>query len=170
MKLTQKYALCLGTAITLLGVCSSALAASFNWTYENEFGEVYTGTLEGTVQPDGNTVEIFKVENTKLDGTLLPATPFVVKDSTGLTPAIVSFDGSLMDFLACPDSACSEGFSFGGVPISFKASSVYGGGIANDETFSAAFWQLQTVPEPTSVLGILAGSTIASLLARKKKG
>ncbi len=169
VQLTQKTAVGLGAAIALLAVPSSAVAASFSWSYETGLGDIYTGIFEGTVQPDGNTVEVSKVENTKLNGNLLPATPFVFPLLLASSVPVVSFDGELMDIIACTDVSCNESFSFIQTPTDapeFFATLDFGDVL---ETYSSAFFQLQPVPEPTSVLGILAVSTLAGLFVKKKE-
>lgn len=166
MKLTHITALSLGTTFLL---SSAAVATTFKWTYEDEFNRIYMGFLEGTIQADGNTVNVFQASNTTLDGVLLPATPFVYQDTQfPNTPGLISFDGSIMDFAACQDVDCNQFFSFselGGSPISFFATANYG---TSDENFDAAFWTLQTVPEPSSVLGILSVSLIGGWLVKRK--
>jgi hypothetical protein len=166
MKLTHIAVLSLGT--TLL-VASAASATTFKWTYEDEFNRIYMGFLEGTLQADNNTVHVFQAKNTTLDGVLLPATPFVYQDTQFPdTPGIVSFNGSIMDFAACQDVNCNQLFSFSELPsppISFFASANYG---TSDENFDAGFWTLQTVPEPSSILGILSVSLIGGWLIKRK--
>lgn len=176
MKLTQQSVIGLVATVIVLNLPASVLAASFSWSYLNQTGDLYTGIMEGIVQTDGNTIEISKVENTRVNGNLLPATPFVFPALLSSLVPIISFDGTVMDIIACQDAGCNEGFLFAPqsppalTPIEFATSPAYDtGGTGFTETFSPAFWQLQSTPESTSILGIVLMGTIGRLFVRHKE-
>jgi hypothetical protein len=167
MKFAQIAVLGLGTTLAFSSVTH---AMTFKWTYEDEFARIYMGFLEGTLQPDGNTVTVSEASNTTLDGVPLPDTPFVFQDTLfpANNPGIVSFDGSVMDFLPCEDVDCAEFLSISdvfGPPVQFISSAAYGD---SDENFDAAFWTLETVPEPTSVISLITVSLLGGVLAKRR--
>ncbi|MDJ0599639.1 MAG: PEP-CTERM sorting domain-containing protein [Crocosphaera sp.] len=153
-----------GTTASLLIGTNSALAASFNWSYETTEGNIYTGMLEGDVEPDGNTINVTSVFMSQLNGIDLLATP-IIRNSAGLLSSmgIVTLNGTTMDLGACQTPDCLSGIFIGnlGFPDStfFSTSSEFG----NDfENFNAGNWNIEEktivsvpVPEPSLTLALL---------------
>ncbi|MDY6782615.1 MAG: PEP-CTERM sorting domain-containing protein [Cyanobacteriota bacterium] len=151
-----------GTILSL-GAMNAAQAASFNFSYTLENGDILSGMLEGEVQSDGDTVFVSEILMPLFNGVPSPELPFVesfIEVITGIpgTPT-VSFSGSVMDIIACDSPACFDGFVldsngvFTGVPI-------YSGGVSygnRAEPYNPAQWKLAAkTPEPASLLGLLA--------------
>jgi hypothetical protein len=68
-----------------MGVAVSAQAAVFDFSYTFGGGQVVSGVAEGTVQADGNTINLFPVDSFTADGQSIdPA--FVSSQGTGIRP------------------------------------------------------------------------------------
>jgi len=83
--------------------------------------------------------------------------------------AVLSLDGSGLDFIACDTTICFEGFGFlpatvFGVEV-FASGTAYGGVL---EPFVLADYSLTTVPEPATVLGLLSVAGVGLLCKRRK--
>ncbi|HBE21744.1 MAG TPA: PEP-CTERM sorting domain-containing protein [Cyanobacteria bacterium UBA11149] len=171
-----------GTALSM-GIfnINPAEAASFNFSYTLQNGSILSGMLDGDLQADGDTVFVSAINMPTFNGVAGPDLPFVqsaIGFSTGNfgQTATVSFSGNLMDIIACTDSNCFEGFAFEGSGAIFgfplyDSSSSYGN---TTEPYNPQNWQLTAknttpVPEPASVLGLLAVGAVG-VVSKLKKG
>lgn len=159
----------------------SAYGASFNFSYTLESGDVVSGMMDGIIQPDNDTVIISAVNMPMFNGSPAIDLLFIDYSAAGLenqipsAPAIVSFSGSTMDFLACDTSLCDDGFLFvtSGFLADFFGSPLYNSGPSYGlaaEIYNPANWNLtkKTItPEPNIILGLFLVS--GSLLINKKK-
>jgi hypothetical protein len=166
------------TTATLAPVAS---AATFNLSYTSSAGTI-TATVDGTLQPDNNTVFVSSISNTTFNGSPAPALPLT--GSFALTffggsltgQAVLSLDGSGLDFVACENTSCNNN-GFGFLPANivspsalFISGSAYG---ASSEPFILANYSLTTaapttVPEPATVLGLLSVAGVGLLCKRRK--
>ena len=172
------YSVALATVATAT-LAPVASAATFNFSYTSSTGTI-TATVDGTLQPDNNTVFVSSISNTTFHGSPAPALPFVVPFIGSLAPqAVLSLDGSGLDFVACDNTFCVNGFGFlpPGViaPFTvFASGTSYGASSgASSEPFILANYSLTTaapttVPEPATVLGLLSVAGVGLLCKRRK--
>ncbi|MDY6782614.1 MAG: PEP-CTERM sorting domain-containing protein [Cyanobacteriota bacterium] len=167
-----------GTILSL-GVMNAAQAASFNFSYTLNNGDILSGMLEGEVQSDGDTVFVSDITMPMFNGAPAPELPFVTSAEFFLglptTTPTVSLSGSIMNLLACTPN-CFDGFLldasgiFVGVP-----SYISGGSYGNSfEPYNPAQWELTAkTPEPASMLALLAvgalGAASKTKSAKKQK-
>ena len=174
------YSVALATVATAT-LAPVASAATFNFSYTSSAGTI-TATVDGTLQPDNNTVFVSSISNTTFNGSAAPALPFVgsfagVISSGSVTgQAVLSLDGSGLDFIACNTTDCGGADAFAFLPPGlfaaevFIASPAYG---ASFELFVLANYSLTTaapttVPEPATVLGLLSVAGVGLLCKRRK--
>lgn len=155
-----------------------ASAATFNFSYTSSLGTI-TATVDGTLQLDNNTVFVSSISNTTFNGSPAPALPFIgsfdALDLSGsLTgQAVLSLDGSGLDFIACDNTACDNDlFGFGtandiagNVATGFASERSYSSTV---ELFVLANYSLTTVPEPATVLGLLSVAGVGLLCKGRK--
>jgi hypothetical protein len=151
-----------------------ASAATFNFSYTSSLGTI-TATVDGTLQPDNNTVFVSSISNTTFNGSPAPALPLTGSFVGSLTvQAVLSLDGSGLDFIACDNTSCNNnGFGFFLTFIgddAFLSSPAYGN---NLELFVPANYSLTTaapttVPEPATVLGLLSVAGVGLLCKGRK--
>ena len=168
------YSVALATVATAT-LAPVASAATFNFSYTSSTGTI-TATVDGTLQPDNNTVFVSSISNTTFNGSPAPALPFVGSfDASNLSgsvtgQAVLSLDGSGLDFIACDNTVCDYGFGFlpPGViaPFTVFASRPAYGQVV--EAFVLANYSLTTVPEPATVLGLLSVAGVGLLCKRRK--
>ena len=180
-----KSSLCYSVALATVATATLApvaSAATFNFSYTSSAGTI-TATLDGTLQPDNNTVFVSSISNTTFNGSPAPAFPFVgsfarVISSGSVTgQAVLSLDGSGLDFIACNTTNCIDGFGFlppnaivGNTTDLFASGSAYG---SVNELFVLANYSLTpagtpTVPEPATVLGLLSVAGVGLLCKGRK--
>ena len=153
-----------------------ASAATFNFSYTSSLGTI-TATVDGTLQPDNNTVFVSSISNTTFNGSPAPALPLTGSFVGSLTvQAVLSLDGSGLDFIACDNTNCNNN-GFGFLPPSvptqvalFLSGPAYGNTL---EPFVLANYSLTTaapttVPEPATVLGLLSVAGVGLLCKRRK--
>lgn len=92
---------------------AAAEAATFDFSYELQSGEILAGSLDGTLQADSDTVIVSSVFDVTFAGG--PALTFPILDSitnnaNGADP-VVSLSGTFLDTIACT-STCDDGFLF----------------------------------------------------------
>lgn len=174
------YSVALATVATAT-LAPVASAATFNLSYTSSAGTI-TATVDGTLQPDNNTVFVSSISNTTFNGSPAPALPLlgsafdwsVNNFPTG--QAVLSLDGSGLDFIACNTTDCGGADAFAFLPPGvfaaevFIASPAYG---ASFELFVLANYSLTTaapttVPEPATVLGLLSVAGVGLLCKRQK--
>jgi hypothetical protein len=156
---------------TLVPVAS---AATFNFSYTSSAGTI-TATVDGTLQPDNNTVFVSSISNTTFNGSPAPALPFIGSfDAFNLSgsltgQAVLSLDGSVLDFFAC-DTTCNSEFGFlpAGIiaPVAVFVSAGGYGSVA--ELFVLANYSLTTVPESATVFGLLSVAGVGLLCKGRK--
>jgi PEP-CTERM motif len=151
-------------------VAASAQAAVFDFSYAFGDGSLATGVVEGTVQPDGNTIDIYTVDSFTANGQSIdPAVAISAVHHT--QPAIATFDGSFMDFYIA-NPTLNYGLSLYS-PTQF-AEILPPGGPADFETYDPTHWSItaaQAVPEPATwaMMGLgFAGIGALAYRARRK--
>ncbi len=164
-------------ALALLA-CVSTRAATvvFDFVYQSTFGPLI-GQLDGELQADGNTVIVTSVHNFAVfDGAALSfSTPYVdsVFGTTLPGPAMVTLDGTGMDFTACASSQCLEGFAFltPGFGLSgYGASPIATASFFGLETYTPSNWSMSyatIVPSPSTLALLAAALTGWVLLLRR---
>jgi len=179
-----KSSLCYSVALATVATATLApvaSAATFNFSYTSSLGTI-TATVDGTLQPDNNTVFVSSISNTTFNGSPAPALPltgsivaFVSGSLTG--QAVLSLDGSGLDFIACNTTNCNDGFGFlpsnaiiGNTTDLFASGGGYG---STFEPFVLANYSLTpagtpTVPEPATVLGLLSVAGVGLLCKGRK--
>jgi len=157
-----KSSLCYSVALATVATATLApvaSAATFNFSYTSSLGTI-TATVDGTLQPDNNTVFVSSVA-------------FVSGSLTG--QAVLSLDGSGLDFIACNTTNCNDGFGFlpAGIifPVDLFASGAGYGSVS--EPFVITNYSLTpagttTVPEPATVLGLLSVAGVGLLCKGRK--
>ncbi|CCI21523.1 conserved exported hypothetical protein [Microcystis aeruginosa PCC 9809] len=162
------YSVALATVATAT-LAPVASAATFNFSYTSSLGTI-TATVDGTLQPDNNTVFVSSISNTTFNGSAAPALPFVgsfagVISSGSVTgQAVLSLDGSGLDFAACDTTLCDNN-GFGFLASTFASIGGYG---SVGEPFVVANYSLTTVPEPATVLGLLSVAGVGLLCKGRK--
>ncbi|CCI01500.1 PEP-CTERM sorting domain-containing protein [Microcystis aeruginosa] len=175
------YSVALATVATAT-LAQSASAATFNFSYTSSLGTI-TATVDGTLQLDNNTVFVSSISNTTFNGSPAPALPFIgsfldsiLAGGVVTGQAVLSLDGSGLDFIACNTTNCgSSGFGFSppnvvGNPFDLFAS-IGGYGsvpLPGGEPFVLANYSLTTVPEPATVLGLLSVAGVGLLCKGRK--
>jgi len=168
------YSVALATVATAT-LAPVASAATFNFSYTSSAGTI-TATVDGTLQPDNNTVFVSSISNPTFNGSPAPALPFIgsyldsILASVPTGQAVLSLDGSGLDFVACDNTVCDDGFGFlpPGVIAPFT---VFASGLAygaSFEPFILANYSLTTVPEPATVLGLLSVAGVGLLCKGRK--
>ena len=172
-----KSSLCYSVALATVATATLApvaSAATFNFSYTSSAGTI-TATLDGTLQPDNNTVFVSSISNTTFNGSAAPALPFVgsfagVISSGSVTgQAVLSLDGSGLDFAACDTTLCDNN-GFGFLASTFASIGSYG---SVNEPFVITNYSLTpagttTVPEPATVLGLLSVAGVGLLCKGRK--
>ncbi len=131
--------------------------------------------LVSTQKPE-EPVFVSSISNTTFNGSPAPALPFVgsylhsILAGVATGQAVLSLDGSGLDFIACDNTVCDDGFGFlpPGViaPFTVFASRPAYGQVV--EAFVLANYSLTTVPEPATVLGLLSVAGVGLLCKRRK--
>lgn len=181
-----KSSLCYSVALATVATATLApvaSAATFNFSYTSSLGTI-TATVDGTLQPDNNTVFVSSISNTTFNGSPAPALPFVGSYLNAILAgvitgqAVLSLDGSGLDFIACDTTLCdNNGFGFlppngiiGNTTDLFASAGGYG---STFEPFVLANYSLTpagtpTVPEPSTVLGLLSVAGVGLLCKGRK--
>ena len=174
-----KSSLCYSVALATVATATLApvaSAATFNFSYTSSAGTI-TATVDGTLQLDNNTVFVSSISNPTFNGSPAPALPFVgsyldsIFGGVVTGQAVLSLDGSGLDFIACNTTNCIDGFGF--LPAGFIApvdlfASSDGYGSTGGEVVVLANYSLTTVPEPATVLGLLSVAGVGLLCKGRK--
>ncbi len=151
---------------TLVG--ASAQAAVFNFSYTFGDGQVAAGVVEGTVQPDGNTIDVFTVDSLTTNGQSID--PAIVMNGDNVVPAIATFDGSFMDFVA-QDPTLRYGLVVQSVSVAVIDPLV---GLGTFEGYKPAHWSITetgaAVPEPATWAMMLLGFAGLGYAAYQRRG
>jgi hypothetical protein len=179
-----KSSLCYSVALATVATATLApvaSAATFNFSYTSSLGTI-TATVDGTLQPDNNRVFVSSISNTTFNGSPAPALPLtgsfasVISSGSVTGQAVLSLDGSVLDFAACDTTNCgSSGFGFSppnvvGNPFDLFAS-IGGYGsvpLPGGELFVITNYSLTPVPEPATVLGLLSVAGVGLLCKGRK--
>lgn len=157
--------------LALIFLKPQAEASLFNYSYTNSNDTIITGVLDGVLQTDNNLVFVSSMLDF-VSINSIPGPSLSTVDSfsnyflgSGGLPAIVSLDGSLMDFIAV-DSTGSEAFSFDSVGYLSAGIPQYMSTVAFDdipaEAYNQANWQLTPIPEPPT-LPLIAFCVLSAL-------
>ncbi|MBE9075692.1 PEP-CTERM sorting domain-containing protein [Microcystis sp. LEGE 08355] len=171
------YSVALATVATAT-LAPVASAATFNFSYTSSLGTI-TATVDGTLQPDNNTVFVSSISNTTFNGSPAPALPLtgsyvdsILAGGVVTGQAVLSLDGSGLDFVACNTTNCNDGFGFlpAGLigPVDLFASVGGYGSLPGGEPFVLANYSLTPVPEPATVLGLLSVAGVGLLCKGRK--
>jgi hypothetical protein len=164
----------LGAAALLLA-SSLASATTYDFSYDDPGNFLLTGSFQGTLGSDGNTVTVVGPMHVTL--TELFGGPLAVKGvdlsgpsgnavftSTG--PAVATLDGSFMQFADCTN-ACGDGFELS--TVGGYAFETYG---RTEPGFSVPYirsdWSVQGVPEPATLLLLGIGMAGLGFMRRRK--
>ncbi len=169
------YSVALATVATAT-LAPVASAATFNFSYTSSLGTI-TATVDGTLQPDNNTVFVSSISNTTFNGSPAPALPLIgsylnsILAGGGVVTgqAVLSLDGSGLDFAACDTTLCDNN-GFGFLASTFASIGSYG---SVNEPFVITNYSLTpagttTVPEPATVLGLLSVAGVGLLCKGRK--
>ena len=176
-----KSSLCYSVALATVATATLApvaSAATFNFSYTSSLGTI-TATVDGTLQLDNNRVFVSSISNTTFNGSPAPALPLtgsyvdsILAGGVVTGQAVLSLDGSGLDFIACDTTGCDDGFGFipagFGSPVELFASGAGYGSVNFGEAFLLANYSLTTVPEPATVLGLLSVAGLGLLCKGRK--
>ena len=125
-----KSSLCYSVALATVATATLApvaSAATFNFSYTSSLGTI-TATVDGTLQPDNNTVFVSSISNTTFNGSPAPALPLIgsylntiLAGGVVTGQAVLSLDGSGLNFIACDITNCSGTSAFGFLPAGILA-------------------------------------------------
>jgi hypothetical protein len=181
MRLVKAFLSPLSLSLAIATVASFSLpkaaqAALFNFSYTSSVG-VLTGTLDGTLQSDNDTVFVTAVPKALFNGVPGPALPFLSSVTTfsggSLVPPKVTLSGLNLDFIAAISSSISgnDGFTFIPAGIANTFASFTSGpsfGNAIFDPYNPTNWSLTPVPEPSAVVALaLVGGGL--LLSKRRK-
>jgi len=173
-KLTASIAVLVLMAFILV---PSAGAVLYDWSYTNSGGNVLSGFLEGT-PVGGTSVEVTALYSVYLDsveqitdGGWATMSLDDYLDGPPYTPAILSTDGSVMDFTAAdaadapPEADPAFWISLTGYSsLGFDVNSTFG---FNETSFTEGVWAMEPIPEPATML--LLGSGLIGLSGFRRK-
>ena len=167
-KITQNLLKIGGGSLTALLVLTGAQPANailLNLSYTLELGEVLTGVVDGDIQGDNDTVIVNSITDLTFSGSAAPALPFVESAIEFFTGGAIpgeptlSLSGTTLDFIACPDATCNDGFLFetSGLVVGSPAY-ISGSSFGNAfELYNQANYSLTPVPfEAEGTMGLVA--------------
>jgi hypothetical protein len=176
---TRYFCAALAAAIGSVIGAQAAQAATYDFSYTDEFGVVLAGTMVGVLQADKNTIDVTSIINPEFNGAPAVAVPVITTladffSRPGPTVPEVSLDGTINNLLACTTSACFDGFFFDqagvdgtlgpGIPefgegVSYRNHNQVTDGF---EVYDATKWSIRpisasAVPEPATWAMVLIG-------------
>ena len=164
----------LGALVLMASACSAAGAPASVYAFSYQAsGGILSGQLLGTLQADHNTVRVDQVlDFVRYNGIPGIALPYLTTGSsfygTERAPA-VTFDGSNLDFFACPDAECLDGIVFDPDTIEFVPVLSTGGSFGEfRELTDPSRWTLSEVPEPATWALLLGGFAMVGVAARRR--
>jgi PEP-CTERM motif len=163
-------------AIVAVTLSQPGVAATlYNFAYHAQNGDVLSGQLTGTLQPDMNTVAIESVPNTAFNGDGVGGLGWLYSFTGGSDP-VASLDGTVISWIACDSSDCGSrgdrsavlGFGLGRL----NASLVYG---SHFEGYESWRWSLSvapsdSVPEPNAMGLVGLGGAALAAWRRRQRG
>lgn len=156
------------SALALSMAMAPAHAVLFDFSYTLAGGDTLAGTLDGTLQPDGNKVIVNSIlDFATFNGVDGPSLPLVDDAAMLGGDPFVSLNGDFMDLAACTNP-CFDGFFFFGPNLGglFFSGSSFGG---VSEFYDAAGWNLSEVrvPAPATLALMLFG--VAGLSSARQR-
>ncbi len=161
---------CLFLALSFVQLPANAVPMYFDYTLSG--GEFISGTLNGDVQQDGDTVAVSQILTFEYLSINVDTSAYYVglfstlvtdfPDDNG--PGFVSFSGDYMDFASCDFELCGYGLliannspSNDNIAFGFENPFTF----ASNLGFNPDAWNLSTIPttvaEPSSLLLLLMG-------------
>jgi hypothetical protein len=157
-------------------------AAHYNLSFDMSTGSELTMSLQGDLQADNNSVIVTGINTVKVNNATQPLQNSIFDSLTFFamggeaSPALLSLDGTLLDFVFCLSNTCdSNGFSNGFFfSSSFSESSsiaYFGLGVFEDKlgeptTLDSQNYRL--VPEPQVLSLLIIGFALLSQNSRRK--
>ena len=175
--------LLLGLFAALLSVSASATPMTFTYVFSDL--SILEGSLDGTVQGDGDTVIINSFGDVSYAGTTLSSIEnsdfsSISDFNDGLLTPVVSFSGDIMDLFVCSmgfDTLNNCGFAAEGgfyldsrLLTGFGAAAGNGLGDSQFEDYVVDNWRLtavNTIPEPATL--VLFGMGFVAWFGARKK-
>jgi hypothetical protein len=167
--------------VALVGLTTAPAfgAIVYDYSYRFSNNNLLSGTLEGTLQGDNNSVVVTGVGATFLNGTATRPAPFFdsltnLQVSNGALPT-VSLNGALMNLAVCTAPGCGNGFGFGSGGLFVSPVAVAdpdfgdtGGGMP--EAYVAERWSMAAqAPVPATAALVIAGLLGLRLGSRWRK-
>jgi hypothetical protein len=158
---SSKTMLALSLAAGLTVGMPHARAAELAFSYEfASSGDTLSGTLNGSLEGDGNTFDVAGIDTLLVDGDAVPLPTLSSPDADYASindPIEVTVDGSYLNIFG---TDTSDAFFFSvGDALDFGVAATRGyGGSTNPEDYVQANWQASVsgVPEPSSAVILLA--------------
>lgn len=160
----------------MLSVAASANAATFDFSYTFGDGRAITGSVDGTLDVDGSTIEDLTNLHVVFDGADFGGSVTLANwDDATLSfdlPGTISTNGALNDFYVSEPTGT---YSFGLVNDDTNGSAAWAVNqnlVANNTAYDSpvnASWTVAAVPEPAAVALLLAGFGIAGFSARRRR-
>ncbi len=151
--------------ILFISFAGETKAARFELSFEMSTGTMLDMNLQGILQADNNSVVVTDIDTVKVDNVAqsiqnsdFGSTAFV---GTGVaSPALLSLNGSILDFIFCLNGSCLDGASFDNAFAFLSFAGYAGTGIFEDLPGNYTSLNSQNyslVPEPHALSLLLIG-------------